>query len=169
MMTMMMVMMMMMKDDDDDSDQDAGGGLEDARVKMVPKPCTLPHNPAPFTIVYNRTPQGSVQSRTRYLCSIIHCWTLWNTIAIQIKYCAMLQFKSIHWAVQLLPVSAEKCKKCNPTLFIPSNSTQLMHCNTIFRNTMRQYDEVYCILKCVLIWYSLQCLGVDKYWKVNGT
>ena len=90
-----MMMMMMMKDDDDDSDQDAGGGLEDARVKMVPKPYTPHHNPAPFTIVYNRAPQGSAQS----LPLSVQCNTLWNTIAIQIEYSAMLQCNSSSCAI----------------------------------------------------------------------
>ena len=154
-------MMMMMKDDDDDSDQDAGGGLEDARVKMVPKPCrTIPHPSQLCTIA----PHKVLHNRCRYLCSAIHCG-----IQSQFKQNTVQCSNAIHRAVQLLPVSAEKCKKCNPTLFLRSNATHLMHCNTIFRNTMRQYDEVYCILKCVLIWYSLQCLGVDRHWKVNGT
>ena len=56
-------------DDDDDNDQDADG-LEDARVKMVPKPCrTIPHPTQLCTIA----PHKVLHNRCRYLCSVIHC------------------------------------------------------------------------------------------------
>ena len=139
------------KDDDDDSDQDAGGGLEDARVKMVPKPCrTIPHPTQLCTIA----PHKVLHNRCRYLCSAIHCWTLGNTIAIQREYSAMLQCNSSSCAIAA-SICREMQEMQSNTLsmqrFNAFNAFAIIYLEILWGNMMRF------IVDWNVFWYGIHC------------